>query len=169
MVQRNPGPVVRVGPNQLSFATIEAQKMIYNAKPTNNGSDEHFGRDGTLQDVLLSMILGAPNIGSLSNRAEHKKMRKRLLPGFTSNAIFEQEPLLRLHVDQLLHRLAQDAGLINLTSHFSRFLWDLIGDFSFGEPLVPEKHGEPFLFILCLYLLNTLLSRASHRQVEVNG
>ncbi|EAA64715.1 hypothetical protein AN2610.2 [Aspergillus nidulans FGSC A4] len=114
--------------------------MIYNAKPTNNGSDEHFGRDGTLQDVLLSMILGAPNIGSLSNRAEHKKMRKRLLPGFTSNTIFEQEPLLRLHVDQLLHRLAQDAGLINLTSHFSRFLWDLIGDFSFGEPLVPEKH-----------------------------
>ncbi|KAL2850177.1 cytochrome P450 [Aspergillus pseudoustus] len=135
------GPVVRVGPNQLSFATIEAQKTVYNAKPTHNGSDEYFGRDGTLQDVMLSMILEAPNIGSLSNRAEHKKMRKRLLPGFTSNALFEQESLLRLHVDQLLHKLAQDAGLIDLTAYFARFLWDLIGDLSFGEPLVPEKHA----------------------------
>ncbi|KAF4219234.1 hypothetical protein CNMCM6805_006955 [Aspergillus fumigatiaffinis] len=140
MCQSNTGPVIRVGPNQLSFATVEAQKMIYNAKPTHTGSDELFGRDGTLQDVLLSMILGAANIGSLSNRAEHKKMRKRLQPGFTSKALFEQESLLRMHMDRLLHRLAQDTGVINLTGYFSRFLWDLIGDLSFGEPLVPEKH-----------------------------
>ncbi|GAQ03172.1 isotrichodermin C-15 hydroxylase [Aspergillus lentulus] len=137
----NTGPVVRVGPNQLSFASVEAQKMIYNAKPTHTGSDELFGRDGTLQDVLLSMILGAANIGSLSNRAEHKKMRKRLQPGFTSRALFEQESLLRLHMDRLLNGLAQDAGVVDLTEYFSRFLWDLIGDLSFGEPLVREKHG----------------------------
>lgn len=134
------GPIVRVGPNQLSFATVEAQKMIYNAKPTHTGSDELFGREGTLQDVLLSMILGAANIGSLSNRAEHKKMRKRLQPGFTSKALFEQESLLRLHMDRLLERLAQDTGVIDLTEYFSTFLWDLIGDLSFGEPLVREKH-----------------------------
>jgi hypothetical protein len=150
MCQRNTGPAIRVGPNQLSFATVEAQKMIYNAKPTHTGSDELFGRDGTLQDVLLSMILGAANIGSLSNRAEHKKMRKRLQPGFTSKALFEQESLLRMHMDRLLHRLAQDTGVINLTGYFSRFLWDLIGDLSFGEPLVPEKHGESSSFISSL-------------------
>ncbi|EAW16200.1 cytochrome P450 [Aspergillus fischeri NRRL 181] len=142
MCPRNTGPIVRVGPNQLSFATVEAQKMIYNAKPTHTGSDELFGRDGTLQDVLLSMILGAANIGSLSNRAEHKKMRKRLQPGFTSKALFEQESLLRMHMDRLLQGLAQDTGVIDLTEYFSRFLWDLIGDLSFGEPLVPEKHGR---------------------------
>ncbi|GKZ69421.1 hypothetical protein AnigIFM50267_004616 [Aspergillus niger] len=119
--------------------------MIYNAKPTHGGSDELFGRDGTLQDVMLVIILRAPNIGSLSNRAEHKKMRKRLLPGFTSNALFEQESLLRLHLDRLLQRLQQNAGVIDLTDYFSRFLWDLIGDLSFGEPLVAEKHGESAL------------------------
>lgn len=167
--QRDTGPIVRVGPNQLSFATVEAQKMIYNAKPTHTGSDELFGREGTLQDVLLSMILGAANIGSLSNRAEHKKMRKRLQPGFTSKALFEQESLLRLHMDRLLERLAQDTGVIDLTQYFSTFLWDLIGDLSFGEPLVREKHGASSLFISSPRPWSALLSCPAHRHVAVAG
>ncbi|XRM40956.1 hypothetical protein ABZX51_004260 [Aspergillus tubingensis] len=133
------GPVVRVGPNQLSFTSVEAQKIIYNAKPTDNGVNEPFDRSGSLQDAILLLLLKARHIGSPLSRAEHKKLRRRLLPGFTSNALFEQESLLRLHVDNLLHALAQHQGPNDLTEYFSRFLWDLVSDLSFGEPLIQEK------------------------------
>ena len=139
------GPVVRVGPNQLSFTSVEAQKIIYNAKPTDNGVNEPFDRSGSLQDAILLLLLKARHIGSPLSRAEHKKLRRRLLPGFTSNALFEQESLLRLHVDNLLHALAQHQGPNDLTEYFSRFLWDLVSDLSFGEPLIQEKKGELIL------------------------
>ncbi|RAH61444.1 benzoate 4-monooxygenase cytochrome P450 [Aspergillus piperis CBS 112811] len=151
------GPIVRVGPNQLSFTSVEAQKIIYNAKPTDNGADEPFNRSGTLQDVILLLLLKARHIGSLSSRAEHKKIRRRLLPGFTSNALFEQESLLRLHVDNLLHALAQrqeHQGPNDLTEYFSRFLWDFVSDLSFGEPLIQEKkdpHADTLQSLVDLY------------------
>lgn len=116
--------------------------MIYTSKPIHNGSNNLFEREGTLEDVLLSLLLEAPHIGSLSNQEEHKKMRRRLQPGFTSNSLFEQEALLRIHVERLMLTLARNPGVSNLTEAFAKFLWAFVSDLSFGESLNPEKKGK---------------------------
>ncbi|KAL5340869.1 cytochrome P450 [Aspergillus crustosus] len=130
------GPVVRVGPKQLSFATIDAQKRIFHST---RGSHDSFTKEGTLQDMILATVLDAPNVGTLTDPVRHRQLRNRLLAGFTPKAVLEQESLIRLHVDRLLERIGGGQGVIDLTEHFVRFSWEMIGDLAFGEPLIPEQ------------------------------
>ena len=139
------GPVVRVGPNQLSFATIEAQNTIYTFQPPNKGKGEYFSKEGTLQELFVGMAFSAPNLGTIRDRAQHKRLRKRVQPAFSSNAIFEQESLHQVHLSEMLSnldKLLDEGAMFNLTDHLSRMLWRLVGDLSFGEPLIEEKQGE---------------------------
>ncbi|KAL4902034.1 hypothetical protein BDW74DRAFT_169779 [Aspergillus multicolor] len=132
------GPVVRVGPNQLSFSSIESHRMIYNSKPVSTGPDTYFLKAGTMH-LLFSMITKTANLGTIANHSEHRTLRKHLHSAFTLSAVFKQEGLMRLHIDRALERIAQINGPVDLTEAFSVLAWEMIGDLSFGEPLVPER------------------------------
>ena len=123
------GPVVRIGPKELSYATPEAWEDIYgryvpakrkeNPKPTWYCSpDAH---------DMVGASLG-----------DHGRMRRVMAPGFTYSAMCKQEPLIKTHVDLFLSKLHnicdQGKATVDMLEWFTYCTFDLIGDLSFGEP-----------------------------------
>ncbi|KAF4845773.1 Cytochrome P450 monooxygenase hmp1 [Colletotrichum siamense] len=123
------GPIVRIGPDELSYASPEAWEDIYgryipakrkeNSKPTWYCSpDAH--------DIVGASL------------GDHGRMRRVMAPGFTYGAMCKQEPLIREHVDLFLKRLKEmcgrDGAVVNMLEWFTYCTFDMIGDLSFGEP-----------------------------------
>ena len=139
------GPYVRIAPNEVSFATIEAQNIIHNPGSELQG---YFSKSGTLESMLGSVVWsGIDNVLTTTDKTAHKRLRNALLPAFTSKALFEQESIQQKHLQDLIGRLhkissAQPDQPISLTEHLSKLIWDIIGDLSFGEPLLDDKRGE---------------------------
>jgi cytochrome P450 len=120
------GHIVRIGPDELSYDVPEAWEDIY-GKPKRqkeNGKPTWY-----LHHKSNEMVS--------AKEKEHGRMRRLLSPGFTSAAMVEQEPFIKIHVDLLLQRLGekcdQGAG-IDMFEWLSFCTFDIVGDLSFGEP-----------------------------------
>ncbi|KAI1374302.1 cytochrome P450 [Hypoxylon crocopeplum] len=123
------GPIVRIGPDELSYASPEAWEDIYgryipakrreNPKPTWYCSPDAHDMVG-------------------ANLGDHGRMRRVMAPGFTYGAMCKQEPLIKEHVDLFLEKLhglsGKDGTVINMLQWFTYCTFDMIGDLSFGEP-----------------------------------
>jgi len=139
------GPYVRISPNEVSFATIEAQNTIHNPGP---GVQGYFSKSGTMESMLGSVVWsGIDNVLTTTDKTAHKRLRNALLPAFTSRALFDQEGIQQKHLQELIERLREISSArpeqpVNLTEHLSKLIWDIIGDLSFGEPLIENKRGE---------------------------
>lgn len=137
------GPVVRVGPNELSFATQTSHSTIYNSPPGPNG--ENFSKDGTFIESLTNNVMfNTTTIITVTDLHKHKRLRKQLGAAFTTKAMLDQEPIHNRHMNKLLDDLDQAAitgADVNITTTLYTVLWDLIGDLSFGEPLSHKKKG----------------------------
>ncbi|KAK1977923.1 cytochrome P450 3A19 [Colletotrichum cereale] len=95
------GPVVRIGPNELSFATQEAIMAIHNPGPDSG----HFTKQGTIESLLAKLIWAAPNLLTTTDRAAHKRLRSALQPAFTAKALIEQEDIVQHHVNRAVESL----------------------------------------------------------------
>lgn len=136
--------MVRIAPNELSFASIEAQTTIHNPGAEVDG---YFTKKGTMESTLGKIVWQAENVLTTTDKNAHKLLRSSLLPAFTSKALLEQEQVQQYHVKKLIQNL--DIALraraeVNLTTHLSATLWDLIGDLSFGEALVRDQLCQIF-------------------------
>ncbi|KAF9873137.1 cytochrome P450 3A19 [Colletotrichum karsti] len=132
------GPVVRIGPNELSFATEDALKTIHNPGP--NGG--HFTKQGTIESLLAKLIWAAPNLLTTTDKTAHKRLRTALQPAFTAKALMEQEDIVQHHVSRAVETLGKalnNEKSINISDHFSRMIWSIVGDLSFGEPLLHDQ------------------------------
>ncbi|ETN42392.1 uncharacterized protein HMPREF1541_01546 [Cyphellophora europaea CBS 101466] len=79
------GPVVRIGPNEISFSSPEALRQIY-------GANSKFAK----APVYDSM--GFKSTFTTRNRDEYRAMKKRILPNFGPSAIAALEPNVHKHV-----------------------------------------------------------------------
>ncbi|KAH9223723.1 cytochrome P450 3A19 [Leptodontidium sp. 2 PMI_412] len=137
------GPYVRISPNEVSFATVEAQNTIHNPGPAMQG---YFSKSGTMESMHGSVVWsGTDNVLTTTDKTAHKRLRNALLPAFTSEALFEHESIQQKHLHELIAKLRSIASeeTVNLTEHLSKLIWDIVGDLSFGEPLV-ENQRERF-------------------------
>uniref|UniRef100_L7IPR2 Cytochrome P450 3A19 n=1 Tax=Pyricularia oryzae (strain P131) TaxID=1143193 RepID=L7IPR2_PYRO1 len=157
-------PVVRVGPNELSFATEDALKAIHNPPP----GQPMFTKKGTIESLLASLIWSAPNLLSTHDKATHKRLRNALQPAFTAKALLEQEGISQYHIDKEVEKMLSvgskdPKSVLNLSEEVAGMIWDIVGDLSFGEPLQRHQRdkyehlkityatGAPFLE-LCQFL-----------------
>lgn len=85
------GDVVRVAPGELSYCSPEAWKEIFGRR---NNSAGEIGKDSVHYMEARDSILGAP-------KRKHLELRRILSRGFSSQAMLDQEPLLKTHVDLL--------------------------------------------------------------------
>ncbi|KAF2129142.1 cytochrome P450 [Dothidotthia symphoricarpi CBS 119687] len=124
------GPIVRIGPNELSYACPEAWDDIYGryvpAKRKENPKPEWYCSPASHD------MVGA-------NLGDHGRMRRVMAPGFTYGAMCKQEPLIAGHVDLFLEKLAEkckggEEAEVNMLEWFTYCTFDLIGDLAFGEP-----------------------------------
>lgn len=127
------GPVVRIGPNHLSFTDPRAWKDIYGHR---------VGVDISLQEMpkakpFYNVIRGLPTSLVTADRDEHQKFRRALSHGFSDSSMREQEPLIRQYVDLLIKRLHEQCvrskEALNIEAWYNWTTFDVVGDLVFGQ------------------------------------
>ncbi|KAF4910857.1 Cytochrome P450 monooxygenase BOT4 [Colletotrichum fructicola] len=138
---RKYGPVVRVSPNELSFATVESWKAIYGHRaggaPTPIKS-EFYDIYGAGFESLC--------IGSERDPHKHGQMRKMLSAAFSTRVLTEQEDIITRTVDQFVVRLGTDGAQVNglnMTKWYEMVAFDSLGEMAFGESFHSVQAGKP--------------------------
>lgn len=143
------GPIVRLSPNELSFVRADAWEDIYGHR---------LGNPSFPKDPLWHRpsVNGVRSILS-ANDADHSRIRRLLVHGFSEKALREQEPLIQSYVDLFMARLLQktlDARLgtavVNIAQWFNFITFDIIGDLSYGESFhcLEKSYYHPWISIL---------------------
>ncbi|KAK8107114.1 uncharacterized protein PG998_009127, partial [Apiospora kogelbergensis] len=142
---RRYGPVFRVSPNELSFASVSSWKAIYGYPPSGQGQLIK----GEFYDIYgAGFKTGC--IGSERNPAEHSRKKKGLTAAFSVKALEQQEAVVQDVVDEFVQKLgrlsAESKGLgINLARWLEILTFDILGEMAFGEGfggVKEEKHHE---------------------------
>lgn len=123
------GPVVRIGPNELAFSSVQAWRDIYGHK---KAGEEEFPK----WDGVYKMFKTQPTSILNSDRAEHSLLRRQLSHGFSDRSMRDQEPIIGTYVDLLISRL-KDAIKKDSSQNMREWLnwttFDIIGDLSLGS------------------------------------
>ncbi|KAH6674968.1 benzoate 4-monooxygenase cytochrome P450 [Halenospora varia] len=135
------GDVVRISPNELSFASVESWKAIYGhqvAGRTTMVKSEFYDMYGSGFESLC--------VGSEREPRVHSRMRKSLAPAFSTKALMEQEEIVQSCVNEFMDKLAvegtKSTGL-NMTKWFEMLAFDILGEMAFGETFNCVKNGKP--------------------------
>lgn len=123
------GPVVRVAPDEVSYASAPAWRAIY--APAGGAAFPKSPRWFTQRPNCAWGIMTSPN-------AEHARFRRTFAPAFTEKALAARAPLIAHHAAALVHKLRQICAAgetVNVTSELEFIVFDLAGVFTFSEPL----------------------------------
>jgi len=128
------GPIVRVGPQELSFIQPEAWKDIY-GHSSGSGKAE-FAKDPHFYGTTPN---GVDHIGT-ANRQDHARMRSVFSHAFSERALRKQEPLIREHAQKMAQRMREHSernpgGVVNILDMFNFAAFDITSELAFGEPL----------------------------------
>ncbi|KAL5048957.1 hypothetical protein BDW71DRAFT_213171 [Aspergillus fruticulosus] len=94
------GPVIRIAPNEVTFAHPEAYTGIF--QPRSDQGQQQFLKD----PVWWARQPGHPDsLLSVISPEKHAHMRRILSPGFTARALREQEPFVQKYVNLLIAQL----------------------------------------------------------------
>lgn len=133
----------------MSFVDSDAWEDIYG---------HHLGNPTFPKDPIWHRpaVNGVRSILSATD-ADHSRIRRLLLHGFSEKALREQEPLIQSYVELFISRLlkrtsdAHDGtATINIAQWFNFITFDIIGDLSFGESFhcLEKSHFHPWIAIL---------------------
>ncbi|TEA19177.1 Cytochrome P450 monooxygenase BOT4 [Colletotrichum sidae] len=138
---RRYGPVVRVSPNELSFASVESWKAIYGHRVS--------GAPTPIKSEFYD-IYGAGFkslcIGSERDPRKHGQMRKMLSAAFSTRVLMDQEDIIGKVVDQFITRLGADGAQpkgLNMTKWYEMVAFDALGEMAFGESFHSVEAGQP--------------------------
>jgi cytochrome P450 len=122
------GPVIRIGPNAVSYNHPEAMTAIRGHR--RGGMAEH-GKDPDLFGSHRLSILGA-------DRDNHRRYRQILAHGFSAQTMLEQQPIIKSYIDSFIARIREESAggvqPIDMVKWYNYTTFDIIGDLSFGEP-----------------------------------
>lgn len=145
------GPVLRVAPDEVTFASEEAWTDIFQPR---SGSRQFlkdplwWARQPGQAQTLLSAI----------DPEEHAQIRKVLAPAFTPRALKAQEPMLHryatLLVEKIHHSVCTEpiklGSEIDIGPWCNYFTFDVFGDLGFGESFgcLDNSRYHPWIALL---------------------
>ncbi|KAH7009126.1 cytochrome P450 [Microdochium trichocladiopsis] len=124
------GPVVRYGPNDLSYLSAQSWRDIYgrpNGRPTLPRTE----------DFAIKPWNGVPSILTCDDE-NHARVRRIFSPAFSERALRQQEPLFQKYTKLLLETMENDlkAGeKLEMTRFLTFTTFDIMADLCFGHPL----------------------------------
>lgn len=127
------GEVVRIAPNELSFANPIAWDDIYSN--TDGANPKAFKKCELWHGNLEP---GPSSVFTTIDFKAHGRIRRFMDPAFSEKAVLQQEPIIQNYVNGFLKKL-QDRSLssgkttVNIVEWFNFTLFDIIGDLCFGE------------------------------------
>ncbi|KAL9072095.1 MAG: hypothetical protein Q9157_005221 [Trypethelium eluteriae] len=139
------GPVFRVSPNELSFASASSWKAIYGYPPPGQAQLVK----GEFYDIYGSGFKTGC-IGSERDPAQHARKKKDLTAAFSAKALLQQEPIVQGVVDEFVKKLGPLSAKskirgVNLVEWMEMVTFDVLGEMAFGESfgcVEREKHHE---------------------------
>jgi hypothetical protein len=91
------GPVIRIGPNELSFSTREALKDIYGSNPVYSKGHQYGA-------------FGKKSLFTMRIKEEHRERQKRIAHIFSPASAAQIEPIISEHVAKLLQAIGKFAS-----------------------------------------------------------
>jgi cytochrome P450 len=140
-LHRQYGDIVRIAPDEVSFARADAWNDIYSNAPGRQAFPK--------SEVWHGPTLGMPH--SILNAIDprmHARFRKAIDLGFTEKALRLQEPVLQKHVALFITQLnklasnSQNGTVVEIVQWFAFVAFDLVGDLGFGEPFGCLENSE---------------------------
>ncbi|KAF9776196.1 hypothetical protein IL306_005670 [Fusarium sp. DS 682] len=136
------GPVFRVSPNELSFASLKSWKDIYG---------HAVGKKQTLVKSEFYDMYGAGFrslcIGSERDPQKHRKMKQSLTAAFSTKALREQEEIVANVVDAFVDKIGKLGGPksdgLDMTKWYEMLAFDVLGEMAFGESFGCIEDGKP--------------------------
>lgn len=135
------GPIVRIGPDFLSFNHPDAMKEIRGHRKTGTGENSKEPHAATPN---ADNIIGA-------NRPDHQRFRRALANGFSARTMQEQEPIIKSYVDSFIRVLHEECAdgkePLNVEQWLNFLTFDIVGDLAFGESFgcLAEKKYNPWV------------------------
>ncbi len=146
------GPVVRIGPAELSFATAAAAHDIYvgggvaftDSQAATTGDQNESAATTTVALATMPTnpskpfrksamydLLGRMATFRMRDHAQHREQLKRVAHIYTPSTLQDMEPLMRGEVALLLAALEKRRGAaVNVQYWFRMMAFDIIGTFS---------------------------------------
>ncbi|KAI1298515.1 cytochrome P450 family protein [Xylaria venustula] len=126
-LHRKYGPVVRIGPNELSVADPEAFRQIYSVSKTFRKSASYAVAQGSRPFDLVNE----------RNEKKHGAQRKLVARPYSMDSTKRFEPAIDVLLDSLLHKLddfAKSSQVFDLGFWVQLYAFDVIGTVSFNKP-----------------------------------
>ena len=136
------GPVVRIAPNELSYADGRAWKDIYASR----SGHLPFERNPTW---FKKMTPDEPNSIMGFVEKDHTRYRRAFANAFSEKSLKEQAPVTERYVGKFISQLkADEVGqnwqekTVDLEKWFNFLTFDISGDFTYGESFDCVKNGK---------------------------
>ncbi|ETS82547.1 hypothetical protein PFICI_04423 [Pestalotiopsis fici W106-1] len=120
------GPLVRIGPNEVSFYSVDMYDAVHKV-----GSK--FKKDPRVYGEFVQG--GNPALFSITDPTEHSKRRRLMGQLFNRSQMHKLEGLMMHHINAFVQLLATTSHKTNLTPACRALEADIISDFSFGHPI----------------------------------
>ncbi|PYI36088.1 cytochrome P450 [Aspergillus indologenus CBS 114.80] len=135
------GPVVRISPNELSFASPRARDEIYKDEYTK-------GFTPTQNNVsfAIDVVIGDTTAQSATTRTDHRSVRSQVKGILATYPTQSQEQIHRTYLTELERELdtaAREGKQFNLTTGMDRLIWQCMGHFFLGHS-IPISTKETF-------------------------
>jgi cytochrome P450 len=151
-IHKKYGAVVRMAPDELSFATKEAWQDIYVHRPGHKNptkSEVWYKGSFDLTESRNQLMVpskapqGMPqNIVTAIDHADHARMRRAFSSAFSEKTLRDQEPVIERYADLAMRQFRAMAiapetdgkgVVLNMVDWLNFFTIDVIGDLGFGE------------------------------------
>lgn len=141
------GLIVRIAPNELSYADKRAWRDIYEKRPGNQlflRNETWFRKDEWGGDK------NEPH--SIFSHAEthHSRFRRAFQPAFSDGSLQKQAQMIEGYADLFIQQMRSFSNkTVDMTQWFNFFTFDVAGDLSFGESFkcLEEKQAHPWVQI----------------------
>ncbi|KAL7625368.1 hypothetical protein AAE478_004585 [Parahypoxylon ruwenzoriense] len=150
---RKYGDVIRIAPNELSFATLQAHRDIYST-PSPRAGDKK--KKPFLKCARFYNNGDVSNIFYEPDPAAHARMRRTLAPGFTGTAIRDHEHVVHRYVDMFVRKVGELSAAagggrgVDVTEAVPWLVFDIMGELTFGESFNAVATGTTHFWISVL-------------------
>ncbi|KAI1744493.1 cytochrome P450 monooxygenase [Xylaria scruposa] len=155
---RKHGPVFRVSPNELSFASVESWKQIYGFPPP--GQQQLIKSD--FYDIYgAGFETGC--IGSERDPQKHAMKKKHLSAAFSTQALNSQEALVQHCWDGFISKIGplsqRSSDGIDIVKWFEMATFDILGEMAFGESFhcIEDEKSHFWLTLILEHLVEITL------------
>ncbi|KAK0352568.1 hypothetical protein LTR02_017323 [Friedmanniomyces endolithicus] len=143
------GPVVRIGPNDLSFNSPEAVTSIYESgwpKGCFYAGFRNTPETGLFSETDVQFAVMKTSRLSLKSLEVHAKRRRKFALSFAMSYIRDLEPVIDSRYAILRKQLdyfAETGEVFDLRKYITYCIVDVLGELAFGEAMGNQEAADP--------------------------